>query len=383
MTFSRLRLRRLDGTSFSLLAAASLCIAPASGPAADLDARGGQFIAFKSFSAFGRARGEKASDVVLTSPVIVARISADELIASWNAVVPGGTWLKVEARALYPGATTKYFCLGEWSSDPARHPRRSVLDQKDLDGDVATDTLILKRPATRFQVRITLGASLPDKPRLEYLGLSLTGTRADLAPLPPNTRAWGKLIEVPEKSQMAYTNGGVLCSPTTVSMMMAYWAKELRRPDLNVDVPQIVDAIYDSNWKGTGNWVFNTAYAGSFRGMRAYVTRMTDLSELEDWIAAGIPVGLSLCYDLLRGRPCRKNGHLVVCAGFTEDGDPILNDPGTAQNVRKVFPRKNLIRSWAYSKNAAYIIIPADSEIPRDRFGHWDSWTARQRVVFE
>jgi hypothetical protein len=39
--------------------------------------------------------------------------------------------------------------------------------------------------------------------------------------------------------------------------------------------------------------------AGSYAGMRAYVTRLSDLSEVEDWIAAGLPVGLSLCRDRL------------------------------------------------------------------------------------
>jgi hypothetical protein len=88
--------------------------------------------------------------------------------------------------------------------------------------------------------------------------------------------------------------------------------------------------------------------------MKGYVTRMTDLSELEDWITAGLPVGLSLCYDRLRGKGPGPNGHLVVCVGFTKAGDPIINDPGTSKNVRKIFLRKNLIYAWAYSRNAAY-----------------------------
>jgi hypothetical protein len=70
----------------------------------------------------------------------------------------------------------------------------------------------------------------------------------------------------------------------------------------------------------------------------------------------------------------------VVCVGFTESGDPVINDPGTSQNVRKIFPRANLVKAWAYSENTAYLIYPEGAEIPDDRFGHWDSWTARQRI---
>jgi hypothetical protein len=210
-------------------------------------------------------------------------------------------------------------------------------------------------------------------PRMKFLGVCLTDSRVTAAALAPNQAAWGKTISVPERSQMSYPNGKVLCSPTTVSMMMTYWSRALRRPELDHDVPDIVNAIYDPKWKGTGNWPFNTAYAGSYPGIRAYVTRLTDLAEVEDWIAAGYPVGLSVCSDRLHRRGPGPNGHLIVCVGFTGDGDPVVNDPGSSKNVRRVYPRPDLIYAWAYSRNAAYIIYPEGSVVPPARLGHWDS----------
>ncbi len=346
-----------------------------------VDPRGAQFIGFTSISAFEKTRGSGSLKTVLTSKVIAARINWDELVASWNVDLPETGYLKVEARAVYPAGATKYFTLGLWSSAPtSKHPRQSVADQKDDFGDVATDTLKLKRATDRLQLRMTLGSEEVRKPKLKFLGLSLLDSQAAPPPLPPNRLAWDKELPVPERSQMHYSNGKVLCSPTTVSMILSYWAEKLGRPELDCDVPQIARAIYDSQWEGTGNWPFNTAFAGSFRGMHAYVVRLTDVSEVEDWVAAGVPVGLSLCYDRLRGKGPGPNGHLVVCTGFTAEGDPVINDPGTSQNVRKVFPRKNLIYAWSYSHNAAYLIYPDKVEIPKDRFGHWDSWTARQRI---
>jgi hypothetical protein len=105
--------------------------------------------------------------------------------------------------------------------------------------------------------------------------------------------------------------------------------------------------------------------------MRAYVARFTDVSEIEDWIAAGLPVGLSVCYNRLRGQGDEPSGHLVVCVGFTAEGDIIVNDPGTSRNVRKTFTRKNLIRAWAHSRNTVYLVYPETAGIPKDRFGHW------------
>jgi hypothetical protein len=166
-------------------------------------------------------------------------------------------------------------------------------------------------------------------------------------------------------------------------MIMSYWSRRLGRPELDLDVPEIARAVYDPVWQGTGNWPFNTAYAGSYAGMRAYVTRMTDMAELEDWIASGLPVALSVCLNRLLGREGPPSGHLVVCAGFTREGDLVINDPGARQNVRKVLPRKNVISAWAFSKNAVYLIYPENAKPPEDRFGHWDSPVSRQRIAFE
>lgn len=345
------------------------------------DARGIQFLGFDSFSAFKNSPGQQPGESVLTSREIRARIHWDELITSWNADMPASSYLKVEVRAIYPGHTTKYYTMGLWSGDPSRYPRESVLKQKDADGDVDTDTLMLRKAVERFQLRLTLGGEGKQTPKLRFLGVSLLDSRAKPAPLPPDRGAWGKTIDVPERSQMAYENGSVLCSPTTVSMLLSYWSRRLNRPDLDHDVPEVVKGVFDPKWGGTGNWVFNTAYAGSFKGMRAYTARLSDVAELEDWIAHGIPVGLSVCYNRLRGRSRQSSGHLIVCVGFTETGDVIVNDPGTSKNVRKTFPRANLIDAWAYKNNAVYFVYPTNARLPKDRFGHWDSALARRRIL--
>lgn len=364
--------------------AALLVLVSAGGPmaSAGFNARGIQFISLKSLSDFKTTPGERAGETVLASREIMARIPWNELIVSWNADMPTDSYVKVEARALYPDRATKFFVMGLWSGNPAKYPRECVKRQKDEDGDVLTDTLVLKRPCERFQIRLTLGGDTKQLPKVRFLGLCLLDNTAKLSPLPPNRAVWGCTLPVPERSQMAYEGGGVWCSPATVSMMLAFWAERLKRPDLDHDVPEIVKGTYDAQWEGTGNWVFNTAYAGALRGMRAYVVRLSDVAELEDWVACGMPVGLSLCYNRLRGKSREASGHLVVCVGFTASGDPIINDPGTRQNVRKVFPRANLVDAWEYSKNAAYLIYPENAELPKDRFGHWDSRTARQRVRF-
>jgi len=365
--------------SFMLPVVAGLSCLPAAGQAA-IEARGGQFLGFASFRAFQETPGAQTGEITLTSREIHAALDWNELIASWNAEMPEGSYLRIEARALHADKPTQFYVLGLWSADPPQHPRESVLKQKDADGDVATDTLLLNRKARQFQVRVTLGGEGKMLPKLKFLGLCLLDNTLRPAPLPPNRKAWGKLIPVPERSQMAYPGGEVWCSPATLSMLLAHWSGVLHRPDLDRSVPEVVKEVFDPNWEGTGNWVFNTAFAGSGRGLRAYVTRFSDVTEIEDWIARGIPVGLSLCYNQLRGKDGGLSGHLVVCVGFTKTGDVIVNDPGTRENVRKVFPRQNLLAAWATSRNAVYLIYPEGARLPKDRFGHWDSATSRRRV---
>jgi len=312
--------------------------------------------------------------MVLVSPVVQSQIRFDEAIISWNAKAQPDAFLTVEARALYDEFSTKYYTLGIWSPDPSRHPRRSVANQDDPNGGVSTDILKLKRPANRLQVRVTI--STHPNPSLKFLGISLADSSASAPELTPNRTAWGMTLPVPERSQMSYPNGKVLCSPTSLSMLLAYWAQTLKRPDLDVPVPDIAKAVYDSQWQGTGNWPFNTAFAGSLPGMRAYITRFSDVSELETWVARKIPLGLSVDYDRLRAKGPGPNGHIVACVGFTADGDPVINDPGTSEHVRKIFPRKNLIDAWNCSRNTVYVLYPETLDTPPDLFGHWDSHKA-------
>ncbi|MHB8521934.1 MAG: peptidase C39 family protein [Limisphaerales bacterium] len=348
------------------------------GPHGASEARGPcGFVGLTDFSAFKKSSDAALPATVLTSPEIEAPIAWDELVVSWN-LSDRDVGLKVEARAIAPGRVTKWFTLGWWSADNTRHPRESVNGQRDAEGDVKTDTLVLSRPGARVQLRLTLSGTEAGSPLpLKFLGLSFCDSRGTAPPLPPHRAAWGKSLSVPERSQLDYGGGRDWCSPTSVSMVLAYWAKELNRPELDCDVPEVAAGVLDPNWPGTGNWPFNTAFAGRFSGLRAYVIRLSGVSELEDWIVAGVPVIVSVSPGLLNGKPeLPDTGHLVVCVGFTNEGDVVVNDPWArrenGQLVRRIYPRNHLVVAWKRSHNTAYVIYPTTAKIPKDRFGHWE-----------
>jgi hypothetical protein len=330
-----------------------------------------RFIGLRKFDDFARNTG--TNGLVLLSPVIKAPIAWNELVASWNVAPVSNAVLKIEAGGIYADHRTKFYTLGVWSAGKDRH---SVRGQRDADGSVRTDTWIATRPGADVQLRLTWSGSQSEPP-LKFVGLSFLDNRAQVAPLPPNRGAWGKIIATPERSQHSYPQEEGWCSPTSLSMVLARWSDVLGRPEMNLDVPQVAASVFDDGFGGTGNWPFNTALAGSFDGMRAYVTRLSDISELEDWIQAGIPVIISAPWHLLQpGRHDTGSGHLVVVIGFTETGDVVVNDPATnlqkGQKVRRVYTRENVIKAWRASKNTVYLVYPESAKIPADRFGHWD-----------
>ncbi|HEX9046995.1 MAG TPA: peptidase C39 family protein [Verrucomicrobiae bacterium] len=333
-------------------------------------------------SGFTRARSEEGS-VVLLSPSINAGIHWDQLIVSWNADAPAGTFVTIEAAAIGDGYRTRFYTLGKWSSDGRIFPRTSVVRQKDADGRVDTDTLVLQHAADAAQIRITLGGTNGAMPTLKFLGCSFANTLA----MPSGTASavghpWEqsagmhRIIPTPERSQHGYPQANGWCSPASVSMVLGHWADVLHRPELDHTVPDVASAVYDPGYPGTGNWSFNTAFAGGFRGLRAYVTRLDDLGEVEAWVAAGIPVVLSTRWDWLRpGRPLDAEGHLIVVIGFTENGDVIANDPSAQLNrresVRQIYRRADVVHAWAKSHHAVYLIYPLGAKIPENDGGHW------------
>lgn len=350
-----------------LLASLLLSLAVSAVTAGD----GHQLIGWTNFSTFTRTTNA-SGEIEWLSPRTDCR-PADEFVASWNAELGTGAWMRVELRAFHEDKATKFFDLGHWSRDPVTYPRESVNGQKDADGDVDTDTLKLRSQAGSFQFRLMLGAAT-NQARLKMLSVCSTDTRVAPAQPAQAKPVWGKPpLPVPTRSQMLFPGGGGWCSPTTVSMLLAFWSKELSRPDLDCDVPEVASGVYDSTWKGTGNWSFNMAFAGARPGLRACVVRLGDIGELEELVSHGFPVGVSLCYDRLRGVGRGPNGHLMVCVGFDHRGYVILNDPGTRHKdqMQKTISRERFADAWDYSHHTAYLVYPEGAKLPPDPSGHW------------
>lgn len=313
------------------------------------------------------------------SPEHTPRHPATEIVASWNARTPRGTWIQVELRATYTDrGRSPWYVMGRWASGDADIKRTSVDDQGDGRSSVRTDTLAIDDPASglriaSYRTRLTLLRTPGSRvtPTVWRLG-AMASDIPDRFTVPASVPGVGRGIElpVPRYSQEIhrgqypqYDNGGeAWCSPTGSQMVIEYWGREPTAADLAwVDPsyadPQIAHAArytYDNQYEGCGNWPFNAAYAATYRDMVGVITRLRGLGDVELLIRAGIPVMTSQSFlaTELDGAGYGTSGHLMCVIGFTADGDVIANDPAgpDGRSVRRVYRRSQFETIWLRTK---------------------------------
>ena len=304
----------------------------------------------------------------------------DEVVLSWNAEAPSGSYVRIYLQARCGDVWSREFCYAIWNSDNTPMKRMSVRRQRDNIAALNADILNLRKPADAVRISAKLcSADGKVYPTLRLLAVHMFNTEAPVLHSRASKSVWGKDLDVPQFSQLSVPDGGRFCSATSTAMLLSYWGQELGRPDLTCGVQQAVDGIYDIGWGGTGCWPFNTGFAGSFKGMRAYVTRFTGINQIEEWVAKGVPVIVSLDYNRLRARDTNQTaGHLMVMRGFTPEGECVLNDPNTRLDLgrsgRVVYSRKALEFAWLENPGSwgtVYLIYPQGWHIPRNKAGDW------------
>jgi peptidase C39-like protein len=326
----------------------------------------------------------------------------NELVSSWNAQTPAGTWIQSKVRPLIDDGNgvhwAKWYILGRWSSGDSDFHRTSVGGQGDADGYVAIDTFYTKdHPAVAYQLELTLfrrvgSGATPTATRFSAVASNLTNQKNTF---PSQTTMGGQTIDLGAPNPLAFPsysqelhhgeypqfdNGGeAWCSPTSSAMVVGYWG---HAPDpsnfqyVYADYPDVVDPVvdytarmvFDYHYDGAGNWPFNAAYAAS-QGLVADVTQLHDLSEAEAFIKDRIPLVASVAWHSNKLDTAIKstNGHLLVIGGFTGDGNVIAYDPASPDDasVRHVYDRAQFERAWIMASGGiVYVDRPAASATP-------------------
>lgn len=328
------------------------------------------------------------------TPVTAVGFGLNELVASWNATTPAGTFVRVEAQGhTADGRTSPWYLLANWASgDGAGDIRRTSLDgQADPLARVWTDTVATRSGITftSYQLRVTLLRQVgsDELPSISLLAAMASAVPSGaVAPSAP-TRGLGHVLDVPTYSQETHVghypefdNGGeAWCSPTSTAMVLDHFGVGPSRAETAwVDIPGEQDPqvdhaarhTFDYEYDGCGNWPFNTAYAAT-RGLRGYVTRLRDFNELGRFIEAGVPVVISVSFkkEQLDGAGYGTNGHLMLVVGFDAAGNPVCNDPASHlvhsnDAVRVTYRRDQLEPLWLAKGGTVYLMAPRGHQLP-------------------
>lgn len=341
--------------------------------------------------------GKNTYDVATwTSPAVSTAFGLTELILSWHAVTPSGTFVEFQTQGVTTsGATSRWYSMGRWAhwDSSARIKRTSVRGQQDAYASVLTDTLRTRNGSrfARYRLRVLLhrrrGSS--SAPSVRMLGAVATRLPSDATVTTSRPGvARGITLPVPTYSQMihdghypGYDGGGeAWCSATSVAMVLDHFRigpsastmswLPATHPDRVVD--HAARMTYDYAYQGCGNWSFNVAYANHEGAADAFVTRLRSLAEAELFIKAGIPLIVSTSFrsGQLTGAGYGTNGHLMVIVGFTASGDVVVNDPASHlkksnAQVRTTYRRGQFENAWIpKSGGLAYVIAPAGRALP-------------------
>ncbi len=239
----------------------------------------------------------------------------DTMLVSWNAICGDG---KVAVSVSYEctdGTWSDYFSFGTWSDKNNTSTSKSTSDEY---GKMNVDTFTTKKTATgNIKYKIVITRNGDHIPVLENITIA-TPTMNSSKPTAYPDKTW---IDVPMRSQLAPENGsqgGVMCSATTVAMALEYLG-------YNQTTYETAMGTFDKEYDGFGNWLFSVAEAGS-HGYYAFCDFYT-----EDMMKCALSKGYSIgCSTKLTSA-----GHIVLVVGYeTIDGVDyyIVNDPNVNPN---------------------------------------------------
>ncbi len=299
---------------------------------------------------------ENAIEGKYSSPVINCN-NFREMVSSWNVDTPEGTKVELSFQVKIEDEWSMWFSYGKWSSNGSRG---SVRDQRDKIANMAIDTIEVlwgkDADAFRYNISLTRKDSNIDSPKVKtiYAALKLS---EEIAPAFAENKNWMVELDVPERSQMIVPEiGSVICSPTSLSMVLEYYGYD-------IDTEEVAAHVLDNEVNIYGNWSYNVAYAGT-KGLSSYVARFASSDEIKDKIADGIPVIASIktnSENTIKGAPqTYPSGHLLVVRGFTiKDGEEyvIVNDPAAPDNstVRREYKLSGFEKAW---NKIVYIVTP-------------------------
>ena len=274
----------------------------------------------------------------------------DRGLPSWNGTAPdfnGG--FKIQMRFPFSTGWSPWLTVGFWKSNVWSSYGATTYGGGYIDYDEAK--LYTYRSGWQFKLIMTRTNTNIESPTLHKLSFFVSDSRKTsslnytqiLNDNPP-------VIFIPTGFVYQYgvdpTIGGEICSPTSVSMI-------LKSYQITVDPYQFAIDNYDPYFNMFGIWPRAVQNASEY-GLDGAVTRYRTWSETYEVLANGGRIAMSI------GQPL-YSGHLVMLAGFTSDGKPIVHDPARSDGYSYVYSKSDISHSWFDKGGVGYTFYDADS----------------------
>lgn len=274
----------------------------------------------------------------------------NEGLPSWNGTAPNSNGsFKVQMRFPYAGGWSPWLTVGYWKSNIwSTYGTLSYSDGK-IDYDNAK--LYSYQNAWQFKVILTRTNTSVASPTINKLSFFVSDSRTtSLVNITNIVNDNPQQIFIPTTHIYQYSVdpviGGDICSPTSVSMI-------LKSYNITVDPYQFALDTYDPYFSMFGIWPRVVQNASEY-GLDGEVSRYRTWSDARQVLANGGRIAMSI------GQPL-YTGHLVMLAGFTSDGKPIVHDPAKTYGYNLVYDKTQLSQSWFNKGGVAYTFYPAGS----------------------
>lgn len=279
---------------------------------------------------------------------IINTIGFKDLVASWNGHTTENSSIELQIKIKKNNNWSEWFTYGKWSDKG--YNKGSISNQKDDIVKVLVDVIKTQsgEKAANLKYKIVLERSdiNIESPNIRLVVFTFTPYEKVIH---DEFKSCEIDINVPQRSQRIVPEiGSVICSPTSLSMIMEYLG-------VNEETIAVAKGVKDNGAGVYGNWAYNVAYAGE-RGFESYVRRCESINDIKKILLEGTPVAASIktnSQEELDGSFCaHKYGHLLVIRGFTEkDGLDyvIVNDPAAPDNekVRQEYKLDQFNKVWS------------------------------------
>jgi hypothetical protein len=133
--------------------------------------------------------------------------------------------------------------------------------------------------------------------------------------------------------------GGRICSPSTLSMIIQSFGYE-------VDTYDFALRTNDPYWDIFGVWPRGVQSASEY-GLRGTVTRYRSWTDAYNVLKNGGRIAITVGPPLF-------NAHLMMLAGFDDNGNPIIHNPGRSSGYGITYNKKQISESWFNKGGISY-----------------------------